>query len=494
MSINSIGPSTVYSNNNNITIKQPPDNSCEYAKGPIGCLHIDPATGKLTEVVAGEDTIPAANFDKSKIYVEDAIVRYDYNTGENEFVTYNSKGEMNGPSSSTDTYSGVFSLSNRGESSQQKIFDDLDTSFSAYEPVSNNIPQNRETLAEYDEESDKVQAENQKMQSQYEAVLHQYDGYSTPIADCMNTYLSGLQNQNIHSAANNLTDVPTGDGNYLAESIVAYDKAKTEIQDTYSSDNIAKRAKEQGISDIDGYTKQQQTKEKAELQNLNQYYSKATGENIDAQANSLNTFFNGAKSINDPNETSISNSLVDMEKQLFSVYSQFKQDNNIDYSNESVEDIAKKFEDYSQGKITATADISGTSFTYKDIVSAGEVLNDSFAVSNTSNTVDAYKAALGNSEVSYVAVHDMTNSAGTLLLQEYNKHIYNQESSANKDIDTEYSNEAYKQLKNLDISSANAFQNSFNNALQTYFENGYDNSYAKELQSSFTTFVKQFLR
>lgn len=491
MSINSIGSSTVYSNNN-ITVKQPPDNSCEYSKGPIGCLHIDSATGKLTEVVAGEDTIQAANFDKSKIYVEDALVRYDYNTGENEFVTYNSKGEMNAPSSRTDTYSDVFSLSNRGETSQQKILDDLDTSFSAYRPMSNNITQKKETLAEYDEASDKIQAENEKMQSQYEAVLHQYDSYLTPIADSTNTYLLGLQNQNIHSAANNLTDVPTGDGNYLAESIVAYDKAKTEIQDTYSSDNIAKRAEEQGISDVDGYTKQQQTQEKAELQNLNQYYSKDTGENIDAQANNLNAFFNGAKSINDPNETSISNSLVDMEKQLFSVYSQFKQDNNIDYSNESVEDIAKKFEDYSQDKVTVAADISGTSFTYKDIVYAGQVLNDAFAVSNTSNTVDAYKAALGNSKVSYVAVHDMTNSAGALLLQAYNKHIYNQESSANKDIDTEYSNEAYKQLKNLDISGASAFQNSFNSILQTYFENGHDNSYVAELQSSLSIFAKQF--
>lgn len=492
MSINSVGSSDLYSNNN-ITIKQTPDNSCEYAKGSVGCLHIDSATGKLTEVVAGEDTIQAANFDKSKIYVEDTLVRYDYNTGENEFVTYNSKGEMNAPSSSTDTYSGAFSLSNIGETSQQKILDDLDTSFSAYEPVSNNIPQNRETLAEYDEESDKVQAENQKIQSKYEAVLHQYDNYSTPIADSMNTYLSGLQNQNIHSAANNLTDVPTGDGNYLGESIVAYDKAKTEIQDTYSSDSIAKRAKEQGISDVDGYTKQQQTQGKAELQKLNQYYSKDTSENIDAQANNLNTFFNGAKSINDPNETSISNSLVSMEKQLFSVYSQFKQDNNIDYSNESVGDIAKKFEDYSSDKVTATADISGTNFTYKDIVSAGQVLNDAFAVSNTSNRVDAYKAALGNSEVAYVAVHDMTNSVGALLLKEYNKYIYNQESSANKGIDTEYSNEAYSQLKNLDISSASAFQNSFNNNLQTYFGNSYDNSYTKELQSLFNTFAKQFL-
>lgn len=492
MSINSIGPSALYLNNN-MTIKEQPDNSCEYAKGPIGCLHTDSATGKLTEVVAGEDTIPAANFDKSKIYVEDALVRYDYNTGENEFVTYNSRGEINGPSSSKDTYSGVFSLSNRGETSQQKILDDIDTSFSAYKPVSNNIPQNRETLAEYDEESDKVQAENQKIQSQYEEALHQYDSYSTPIADSMNLYLSTLQSQNTHSAANNLTDVPTGDGNYLAESIVAYDKSKTEIQATYSSDNIAKRAKEQGISNVDEYTKQQQTQEKAELQKLNQYYSKDTGENIDAQANNLNTFFNRAKSINDPNETSISNSLVDMEKQLFSAYSQFKQDNNIDYSNESVEDIAKKFEDYSSNKVTATASISGTNFTYKDIVSAGQVLNDAFAVSSTSNTVDAYKAALGNSEVTYVAVHDMTSSAGKLLLQEYNKHIYNQESSSNKDTNTDYSNEAYVQLKNLDVSSASAFQNSFNNALHTYFENGYDNSYARELQGLFTTFAKQFL-
>lgn len=491
MSINSVGSSGLYSNNK-INIKPQPDNSCEYSKGPIGCLHIDSATGKLTEI-AGEDTIPPANFDKSKIYVEDAIVRYDYNTGENEFVTYNSKGEINGPSSSTDNYSGVFSLSNRREDSQQKISNDIDTSFSSYEPISTDIPKNGETLAQYDEESDKVEAENEKMQSEYEAVLHQYDGYSTPIADSMNTYLSALQNQNVHSATNNLTDVPTGDGNYLGESIVAYDKAKKEIQDTYSSDSISKRAKEQGISDVDGYTKQQQTQEKAELQNINLYYSKDTGENIDAQANNLNTFFNSAKFSNDPNEASISSSLVNMEKQLSSLYNQFKQENNVDYSNESVEDIAKKFEDYSSDKVTAAADISGTKFTYKDIVSATEVLNDAFAVSSTSNTVDAYHAALGDSEVSYVATHDMTSSAGALLVQEYNKHIYNQESNANKVVDSDYFNEAYKELKNLDVSSASAFQNSFNNVIKTYFQNSYDNSYTKELKSSFNTFAKQFL-
>lgn len=262
---------------------------------------------------------------------------------------------------------------------------------------------------------------NKKMQSEYEAVLHQYDGYSTPIADSMNIYLSVLQNHNVHSGTNNLTDVPTGD------------------------------------------------------------------------ANNLNTFFNSAKFSNDPNEAFISSSLVNMEKQLSSLYSQFKQDNNVDYSNESVEDIAKKFGDYSSDEVTGTADISGTKFTYKDIVSATEVLNDAFAVSSTSNTVDAYHAALGDSEVSYVAIHDMTSSAGALLLQEYNKHIYNQESNANKATDSDYFNEAYKELKNLDVSSDNAFKNSFNNVIKTYLQNSYDNSYTKELQSSFNTFTKQFL-
>ena len=54
-------------------------------------------------------------------------------------------------------------------------------------------------------------------------------------------------------------------------------------------------------------------------------------------------------------------------------------------------------------------------------------------------------------------------------------------------------NEAYKELKKSDVSSANAFQNSFNNVIKTYFQNSYDNSYTKELQSSFNTFAKEFL-
>lgn len=459
----------------------------------VGCLHTDPATGKLSEEALNENSNIPVDFDKNEIYVEPAYVRYDYNTGLNEFVTYNSKGQINKASSSTDAYSGIFSLSASKIDSQQKILKDIDSSFPSYELFSPKIPEKGETLAEYDKQLDAAKSENQIMNNQDETALHQYDGYSTPIADAMNSYLSTLQKTDFHTATKNLSDIPSGDGNYLAESVVTYDKSKTEIENTYSSDSIAKRVKDQGVTDIDSYTKQQQTEEKAEMQKLNLYYAKQTGQNIDTQANSLNTFLNDAKMPNDPNSQAISDSLVDMEKQLFSLYGQFKQENNVDYSNENIQDIAKKFETYSSNKVTATVNISDTEFTYNDIVSTGEVLNDTFAVSPTNNTVDAYHAALGASEISYVTDHDMTSSAGQLLSKKYGEHMQQQEKEADKTIDPEYFNQAYSQLKNLNIVSAESFKNSFNNVIQIYFENHYDNSYTKEIQNTFNNFAKQFL-
>jgi hypothetical protein len=44
-------------------------------------------------------------------------------------------------------------------------------------------------------------------------------------------------------ASKGLEATPGGNGNYLAESVVAYNKAKTEIEQTYSDGSIAKRAK-----------------------------------------------------------------------------------------------------------------------------------------------------------------------------------------------------------------------------------------------------------
>lgn len=497
MQVNSVNSPSWYSSTNNFDKSEAKPEASDDSSKPsilhVGCLHIDPSTGKLSNAVTDENSIMPANFDKNNIHVEEALVRYDYDIGGYEFVTYNSKGQINKPGRSTDTYSGVFSLSERRTDSQQQILKDIDSSFPSDEPLSVKIPEGGETLAEYDKQSDEVEAENEKMKSEYEAALHKYDGYSTPIADSMNSYLSTLQNVDFHTASKNLSDVPTGDGNYLAESIAAYDKAKTEIENTYSSDSIAKRAKEQGVIDIDSYTKEQQTEEKAEQQKLELYYAKQTGQNIDAQANSLNIFFNAAKIPDDPNSQDISNSIVSMEKQLFSLYNQFKQENNLNYSNESIQDIAKKFKDYSSDKVTSTVDISGTKFTYKDIVSAGEVLNDAFAVSPSSNTIDAYHAALGTSEVTYVAKHDMTSSAGLLLSKVYNEHVKQQENEINKTIDSEYFSTAYSELKNLNINSAENFKNSFNNVLQRYFQNPYDNSYTNKFQTIFNTFTEQFL-
>ncbi|PJI10459.1 hypothetical protein CUB90_00235 [Clostridium sp. CT7] len=113
----------------------------------------------------------------------------------------------------------------------------------------------------------------------------------------------------------NLEAVPGGDGNYLAESVTAYEKAKTEIENTYSSDSISQRAKSQGITDIDAYTKQQQTSKSAELQKLNLDYTQKTGSNIMTQANGLNKFFNYSNWDGDSN--SHDNSFNNLVKDTF---------------------------------------------------------------------------------------------------------------------------------------------------------------------------------
>lgn len=461
----------------------------------LGFLQWNPTNHTVYQALSAKNKLPD-NIDKSQIRVEPSTTYYDSTSGLNELVLYNSKGQVTSSNYSTNYLPNSDVLGD----AQQSILQDIDPSLPIYKPLTIQIPQGGELLTTYEQQYEAVNAEDENLKNIYETALHQYDGNATPIADSMLLYLETLQknanSQNVGSVAtNDLDSVPGGDGNYLAESVVAYDKAKTEIEQTYSTDSIEERAKEQSIEDITTYTKQQQTAKMAELQKLNLDYAYETGINISKQTSALNTFFNGSDKFNDPNAQAIGSFLVSTEKQLFSLYDQFKQKNSVNYSSDSVQDIAKQFQAYSAKSITTTVNISNTPFTYQDIVSSGEVLSvASVGSSDFYSTIGQFHAALGASEVSYVAKHYMTAAAGQLLYQKYNEHLKYQESTADTTVGSqEYDVAGYSEMKSLNTDSAESFKKSFENVLQYAFGNGNAEGYSVELKNIFDKFANQFL-
>lgn len=103
-------------------------------------------------------------------------------------------------------------------------------------------------------------------------------------------------------------------------------------------------------------------------------------------------------------------------------------------------------------------------------------------------TIGTYHAALGASEVAYVAKHNMTNAAGQLLSDTYNNHLQYQENMSHDQL---YS--SYYDMKNLNTYSAESFKNSFNNLVQNAFDDGYANIYGTQLQDVLNSFAKHFL-
>ncbi len=459
-------------------------------------LGYDPTTKKFGEVKIANNG--PSTIDLTDIRVAPGGISYNTSTGLNELVLYNSQGQITTGDSPTPNYS---YNSNVSDSAQDSILQDIDPSFPVYTPKTVQIPQGGESLTEYDQQSSIIDAENEKSKDAYKTALLQYDGNATPIADSMLSYLQTLQRNSDPKiagvASNGLEAIPGGDGNYLAESVVAYNKAKTQIEQTYSDGSIAKRAKEQGITDVDSYTQQQQTAKAAEIQKLNLDYSDATGTNISRQTYDLNTFFNSPTglSFNDPNAQAIGSSLTDMEKQLFSLYDQFDQQNNVDYSSESVQKIAQQFAAYGVKNVTATLSIGGTSFTYHDIVSTGEVLSDARVNSSDfGNTTGQFHAALGASEVSYVASHNMTAAAGQLLSKKYNEHLQYQENITYGSFGMQVNDvPGYFGMKKLNANNAESFRNSFQSVLQTQFRDNPAGSNKEKLHSIFNTFADQFL-
>lgn len=368
--------------------------------------------------------------------------------------------------------------------------------------VSSNatVSGNYETLAEKRAQDKVTEAENEATKVNNTTQPNQYDSYSTPISDELNQTIQNLQ-PSVNSSSENLDATPGGDADYLAESVVAYDKAKTEIDETYSDDSIAERAQSQGVTDIEAYTEDQQNNKAAELQKLDEYYSSDMGSNIYEQALALNGYFNGDYNSSDAATEQIGDSIVGMEKELSSIYSQFKSESNVDYSTQSVESIAQQFESYSSGKVQSTVTISGTDFTYNDLVSASKVLSMSKVDGDETNGGYAtLQAAFGVSEVGYVAKNDMSTGAGSLLTEAYGSHLQNQIAGNTVQSDSVLSNatisKIYNSLQWLDVSDSENFKSDFQNVMAMMTANSQnvgETGTCDKLQSSFDKFASAFL-
>lgn len=311
--------------------------------------------------------------------------------------------------------------------------------------------------------------------------------------------MTGLQESSSTTAAADMTAAPSGDADYLAESIVAYNKAQAEIEDTYSDKNISARASAEDVDDIPTYTQEQKNNEAAELQKLNQYFSNDTAKNIENQAVNLENFFDGYDNSLDSSDSSqqdLTSSMVNMGNELFSLYGDFSSQNNIDYSSQSVQNIAKQFEDYSNDKVQSTVNLGGVDFSYNDLLSATKVLN---IISNGNDNGTSYNSLLGSlgaSEVAYVAKNNMSSAASSVLTEAYDSHLQTDNirttlliSQLSKGFPTTTSSPGSDPFQNLDTSSADNFKSSFQDAINSL---PYGSSY-NLLQNNFKAFESEFL-
>ncbi|MDD3223302.1 MAG: hypothetical protein PHX70_01080 [Clostridium sp.] len=390
---------------------------------------------------------------------------------------------------------------------------------------SSEIPAGGESLTDYDKQEPAIEAEDSKRQEAYEAYKNEYNGYSTPIADELDNTIKNLQTSNSNRTYNS----PEGNADYLAISIVAYNKAKSQIEENYSEDSISKREQDNKVTDVASYTKEQENNKNAELNKLNDYFADDTAYNINSQTKSLESYITG-KSLDGAFESTTSISIYGMEKELSSLYGQFSSENNVDYSKESVKDIANKFENYSYDKVKTTVNIAGADFTYKDLVSANKVLSmavpSNYGVTGTSSdgNLDMFQFGLGASEVSYVAKNVMTSGAGKVLTDSYNSHLQDLENNSllmsntsnqiylnfyktlincgdiegaeNFKNNMESLENIYNSFKSIDVSNEQSFKNGYQNAMN-YMSNVYgeggQNDY-EQMQSNFNTFAAEFFK
>jgi hypothetical protein len=145
--------------------------------------------------------------------------------------------------------------------------------------------------------------------------------------------------------------------------------------------------------------------------------------------------------------------------------------------------------------------ISGTDFTYNDLVSASKVLSMSKVDGDETNGGYAtLQAAFGVSEVGYVAKNDMSTGAGSLLTEAYGSHLQNQIAGNTVQSDSVLSNatisKIYNSLQWLDVSDSENFKSDFQNVMAMMTANSQnvgETGTCDKLQSSFDKFASAFL-
>ncbi|TGA97467.1 hypothetical protein E4665_11485 [Sporolactobacillus shoreae] len=300
----------------------------------------------------------------------------------------------------------------------------------------------------------------------------------TPIADNMlnGVKLNRINLEGSYGAAEIIWNLTDDNPNFLANAVVAYDKAQTEIKQVYSDKAISERATSEGITDLASYQKTQYLARDAELSAVKQNFATEVGTEIKGYVTDLHQFFDPTATnkdgfnfqaggfTEDPKYQSDEESLASMTNELMNLYSQYKQTNSVDYSKNSVQTVAEQFNNSILGKVQTTVNISGESLTYKDIYLSNSVLQ---AIGrNNVYLSDPFSNALGQSGINYLAKNELTTGAANLLEKGYEASF-----SAAKAIDSsvysEYqaSDQAYQMLGKLDTTSFTAFSSGFNHAL-----------------------------
>ncbi|WP_332237221.1 hypothetical protein [Sporolactobacillus sp. KGMB 08714] len=334
-----------------------------------------------------------------------------------------------------------------------------------------------------------VPAGGETMADETKQLVSEQDAQSanlaTPIADSLNISLfapSSSGNLTILSADDALTtdwNLTNDNPNLLAEAVVAYDKTQTEIEQTYSDQAITQRAAATGITNLTAYEQTQDQARDAEKSAAEQKFENEVEAGIGSYVTDLYQFF-------DPSQTNagggfdfraeqlIENStfqqtqddMANLTLELNKLYAQYKQTNSVDYSKESVGEVAAQFNAAVLNQAQTTVDISGTDFTYKDLYVSHSVLR---AIGNNDQSLsDPFPAALGQSGINYLAQNEMTSGAAAMLKKGYaasldqaitqlNDLVYGEDQPSTPD-------RAFQMLGNLDTSSAAAFSSGFSQA------------------------------
>lgn len=295
----------------------------------------------------------------------------------------------------------------------------------------------------------------------------------------LSTPIAGSMNISLHAPTSPLSTWSLNNDNpdFLAEAVVSYNKAQTQIAQTYSDQAIAQRAASSGITDIAAYQKNQYQIRDTELSASEQNFEQKVESGIKTYVGDLYRFFDPSQTSNErissegfsenPVYQQSQDDMADLTVELNKLYGQYEKTHSVDYSKDSVATIAAQFNASILGQVKTTVSISGTDFTYKDLYVSHSALQ---AIGNNDLSLsDPFSAALGQSGINYLAQNEMTSGAATMLKQGYatsfnkaitqlNDIVYGKDQPSSPD-------KAFQMLGNLDTSSATAFSSRFNRAL-----------------------------